>query len=62
MMSSPKAHVKSEEGFYAKASKIPLGRVGKPEELVSPVLFLASDWSSHVTRQMILVNGGAIVR
>lgn len=58
----PKAHVKSEEEFYAKANKIPLGRVGQPEDLVGPVLFLASDWSSYVTGQMILVNGGAIMR
>ncbi|MGH7825562.1 MAG: SDR family NAD(P)-dependent oxidoreductase [Candidatus Binatia bacterium] len=57
----PKAHVKSEEEFYAKASKIPLGRVGQPEDLVGPVLFLASDWSAYVTGQMIVVNGGSIM-
>lgn len=57
----PKAHVKNEEEFYAKAKKIPLGRVGQPEDLVGPVLFLASDWSSYVTGQMILVNGGSIM-
>ena len=57
----PKAHVKDEAEFYAKAKKIPLGRVGQPEDLVGPVLFLASDWSSYVTGQMILVNGGSIM-
>lgn len=57
----PKAHVKSEAEFYAKAAKIPLGRVGQPEDLVGPVLFLASDWSSYVTGQMIVVNGGSIM-
>lgn len=57
----PKAHVKSEEEFYAKSKKIPLGRVGQPEDLVGPVLFLASDWSSYVTGQMIVVNGGSIM-
>lgn len=57
----PKAHVKSEAEFYAKAAKIPVGRVGQPEDLVGPVLFLASDWSSYVTGQMIVVNGGSIM-
>jgi NAD(P)-dependent dehydrogenase (short-subunit alcohol dehydrogenase family) len=57
----PKAHVKDEAEFYAKAKKIPLGRVGQPEDLVGSVLFLASDWSSYVTGQMIVVNGGSIM-
>jgi NAD(P)-dependent dehydrogenase (short-subunit alcohol dehydrogenase family) len=57
----PKAHVKNEAEFYAKANKIPMGRVGQPEDLVGPVLFLASDWSAYVTGQMIVVNGGSIM-
>jgi NAD(P)-dependent dehydrogenase (short-subunit alcohol dehydrogenase family) len=57
----PKAHVKDEAEFYAKAKKIPLGRVGQPEDLVGAALFLASDWSSYVTGQMIVVNGGSIM-
>jgi NAD(P)-dependent dehydrogenase (short-subunit alcohol dehydrogenase family) len=57
----PKAHVKDEAEFYAKAKKIPLGRVGQPEDLVGAVLFLASDWSSYITGQMIVVNGGSIM-
>jgi 3-oxoacyl-[acyl-carrier protein] reductase len=56
-----KAHVKSDEEFYAKAKNIPVGRVGQPEDLVGPVLFLASDWSEYVTGQMIVVNGGSIM-
>lgn len=57
----PKAHVKNEEEFYAKAKKIPLRRVGQPEDLVGPVLFLASHWSDYVTGQMVVVNGGSIL-
>lgn len=36
----------------------PMGRTGKPEELVGPVLFLASGMSSYVTGAMLPVDGG----
>jgi len=37
---------------------IPLGRVGKPEEIADAVVFLASAQSSYVTGQVIPVDGG----
>jgi NAD(P)-dependent dehydrogenase (short-subunit alcohol dehydrogenase family) len=40
------------------ASLHPIGRVGKPEEVSSVVLWLAGDTSSFVTGQSILVDGG----
>jgi NAD(P)-dependent dehydrogenase (short-subunit alcohol dehydrogenase family) len=36
----------------------PMGRTGKPEELVGPVVFLASNMSSYVTGAMLPVDGG----
>jgi NAD(P)-dependent dehydrogenase (short-subunit alcohol dehydrogenase family) len=36
----------------------PLGRFGEPEELVGPVVFLASSMSSYITGVMLPVDGG----
>jgi NAD(P)-dependent dehydrogenase (short-subunit alcohol dehydrogenase family) len=36
----------------------PLGRVGEPEDMVGPTVFLASDESSFVTGQLFYVDGG----
>jgi 3-oxoacyl-[acyl-carrier protein] reductase len=38
-------------------SSIPLGRVGKPEDVVGAVVFFASDDSDFVSGQTLLVNG-----
>lgn len=40
------------------ASRTPMRRVGKAEELLGPLLFLASDASSYVTGLNLLVDGG----
>ncbi|GLR91875.1 SDR family NAD(P)-dependent oxidoreductase [Bradyrhizobium iriomotense] len=36
----------------------PLGRSGKPEDIVGPALFLASDLSAYVTGSIVMVDGG----
>lgn len=43
------------------ADAIPLGRVGEPEDVVGPVLFLLSDASRYVTGAVLHVNGGMLM-
>ncbi len=40
------------------AKLVPLGRVGKPEDVAELALFLASNESSYITRTVIVVDGG----
>lgn len=37
---------------------IPCGRIGKPEEIAGPALFLASSLASYMIGQIIIVDGG----
>jgi NAD(P)-dependent dehydrogenase (short-subunit alcohol dehydrogenase family) len=39
-------------------SRTPMGRLGKPEEIASIALFLASNESSYITGQVIFADGG----
>jgi 3-oxoacyl-[acyl-carrier protein] reductase len=40
---------------------IPLGRVGKPEEIAAPVLFLCTEYAGFITGEIFNVNGGAVL-
>lgn len=43
-------------GEYAR--RVPMGRVGRPEEIAGVVAFLASDDASYMTGAMVVVDGG----
>jgi 3-oxoacyl-[acyl-carrier protein] reductase len=40
---------------------IPLGRVGTPEEIAGPILFLCTPYAGFITGEVFNVNGGAVL-
>jgi 3-oxoacyl-[acyl-carrier protein] reductase len=40
---------------------IPLGRVGKPEEIAAPILFLCTEHAGFISGEVFNVNGGAVL-
>jgi NAD(P)-dependent dehydrogenase (short-subunit alcohol dehydrogenase family) len=50
-----------EGSIKAEGEKIPMGRMGLPEEIANGILFLASDESSYVTGLEMIIDGGMII-
>ena len=53
----PRYH-STEEEFQAKAATIPMGRVGRTEDITEVISFLLSDRNTFITGQTICANGG----
>lgn len=58
-MSAPA--VARTESFQKSLSLIPLGRIGKPEEIAAPILFLCTPHAGFITGEIFNVNGGAVL-
>lgn len=56
-----KEDLANEEKRRYMEGRIPLGRLGQPEDMEGPVVFLASDLANYVTGAALLVDGGAFV-
>ena len=49
----------TKEAEAAFAKRVPLGRIGQPEDVAGAVAFLASDAARHITGAILPVTGGA---
>ena len=50
------------ENYQAGAANVPLGRLGRPEDIAEAVLFLASDASCYITGANVPVEGGMNIK
>jgi 3-oxoacyl-[acyl-carrier protein] reductase len=50
-----------EKARDALMERIPLGRLGKPEDVAHAVLFLCSEEAGYVTGQVLTVDGGMVM-
>jgi NAD(P)-dependent dehydrogenase (short-subunit alcohol dehydrogenase family) len=50
--------VVTEDGWERRRQRVPLGRLGEPEDVARAALYLASEEASYVTGDMLFVDGG----
>ena len=50
-----------ERGEDQIAARLPLRRLGEPDDVARAALFLASDAASWITGHMLVMDGGALV-
>jgi 2-deoxy-D-gluconate 3-dehydrogenase len=53
--------VDTQEMLESFMAKIPMKRIGEPDDIGKAVLFLASDLSSYITGSQIVVDGGFLL-
>jgi NAD(P)-dependent dehydrogenase (short-subunit alcohol dehydrogenase family) len=51
----------TEEQIREEGRKLPLGRLGRPEEIASAVRFLVSEEAAYVTGSCLRVDGGVLL-
>ena len=56
-----KEDLADEEKLAYMTSRTPLGRLGEPDDVAGPIVFLASDMARYVTGASLLVDGGLFV-
>jgi 3-oxoacyl-[acyl-carrier protein] reductase len=51
----------TEDALQSFARRIPIGRIGQPEEIAEAALYFASEESAYVTGQVLNMSGGAVI-
>lgn len=54
-------HSLGPQGVELAAPRVPLGRVGEPEDIADVILFLASPQARYITGQVIVADGGLAI-
>ena len=62
ILNDDKARYGAEKALAVRARSIPMGRVGRAEEVANAMLFLASDEASFITGAELVVDGGFTAR
>ncbi|HEX4210709.1 MAG TPA: SDR family NAD(P)-dependent oxidoreductase [Candidatus Binataceae bacterium] len=51
----------SEQALKDFRSRVPIGRIGRPEEIAEAALYFASDEAAYVTGQILNMSGGTVI-
>jgi 3-oxoacyl-[acyl-carrier protein] reductase len=51
----------SEQSLQEFARRVPIGRMGRPDEIAEAALYFASEESAYVTGQVLNMSGGAVI-
>ena len=61
MIDTPMTQALSEDQKTFLKSRIPLGRLGEPEDIAAGVVYLASEEATYITGQTLHINGGMVM-
>ena len=50
-----------ERGLEVTRGMTPMHRICEPTEMAEAICFLLSDWSRHITGEILNINGGAVL-